>query len=147
MTDLLDDGEADGDGFAMEPVGALSPARVQWLLDNRKAIESYLKTIASYVLEIGGGYGQKVVESNTKRKWINNEDQIREALIGAGLEEEDFMVAADPKLLPFSKVEKMVGKDTFAELGLVEKPEGSPTLVPESDPRPAFTPHQDLLDD
>jgi hypothetical protein len=46
-------------------------------------------------------------------------------------------------------MEKALGKAKFAELlgGLVEKPQGKPTLVPESDKRPAIhTAKQDFND-
>ena len=56
-----------------------------------------------------------------------SEDELR---IGAQL-------ANDRKLIGITAMETLMGKQTFAEVldGLVVKPEGKPTLVPESDPR------------
>lgn len=43
-------------------------------------------------------------------------------------------------LLPITEMEKLMGKQTFAEVlgNCVHKPAGKPTLVPESDKRPAM---------
>ena len=44
----------------------------------------------------------------------------------------------EPKLLGITAMEKLLGKKKFADIlnGLVEKPQGKPALVPESDKRP-----------
>ena len=44
----------------------------------------------------------------------------------------------EPKLLGITAMEKLLGKKKFAEIlkGLVEKPQGKPVLVLESDKRP-----------
>ena len=44
-------------------------------------------------------------------------------------------------------MEKLLGKKTMGELlgDLIEKPQGAPTLVPESDKRPAWSPEEETL--
>ena len=44
------------------------------------------------------------------------------------------------KLLGVTAMQKLLGKARFEEVlaGLIEKPQGKPTLVPESDKRPAM---------
>lgn len=46
----------------------------------------------------------------------------------------------EKKLLGITAMQKLLGKTRFDELlaGYIEKPQGKPTLVPESDKRPAM---------
>lgn len=77
--------------------------------------------------------GWKLVEGRSNRKYID-EGQAAMALIGAGYQD----IYKPKELLGITAMEKLVGKKKFAELlaGQVEKPEGKPVLVPESDKRP-----------
>lgn len=53
------------------------------------------------------------------------------------------------QLKTITELEKVCGKKRFAELmdGCIVKPEGKPTLVAESDKRPAIDPTADDFDD
>ena len=82
--------------------------------------------------------GWKVVESTSKRKYKSEE------IVAATLEKAGYDPALifEKKLLGITKMTQLVGKKEFKELledpGLVFKPEGAPTLAPESDKRPAI---------
>ncbi len=82
--------------------------------------------------------GWKVVESVAKRKY-KNEDIVAATLEKAGY---DPALLYEKKLLGITKMTQLVGKKEFKDLlettGLVIKPEGAPTLAPESDRRPAI---------
>lgn len=80
--------------------------------------------------------GLKVVEGRSLRKWLN-ESEVAETLVNAGYTADKFTTS---KLNGIGKVEKLVGKKDFNKLlgEHVVKPEGKPTLVPESDKRPAL---------
>ena len=51
----------------------------------------------------------------------------------------------EKKLLGITAMTSLLGKTKFAELlgGLIEKPQGKPTLVPETDKRPALNTAKD----
>jgi len=56
----------------------------------------------------------------------------------------------EPKLLGITAMEKLLGKKKFAEIlkGLVEKPQGKPVLVLETDKRPEMnTAEQDFREE
>ena len=82
--------------------------------------------------------GWKIVESTSKRKYKSEE------IVAATLEKAGYDPALifEKKLLGITKMTQLVGKKKFKELledpGLVFKPEGAPTLAPESDKRPAI---------
>lgn len=82
--------------------------------------------------------GWKVVEGRSIRKYVGSEEEIVRQCEGAGY---DQALLYERKLLTITNMEKLMGKKQFAEvLGpYVEKPEGKPTLAPESDKRPAIT--------
>lgn len=75
----------------------------------------------------------KVVPGRSVRK-ITDEEAMCDRLRLNGFKEADFL---ETKLLGIGKLEKLVGKKAFTAdySDLVEKPEGKPTLVPDSDPR------------
>jgi hypothetical protein len=77
--------------------------------------------------------GWKLVEGRSNRKYSN------EAAVIQTVEEAGF----DPyekKLLGVTAMQKLLGKSRFDELltAYIEKPQGKPTLAPESDKRPAM---------
>lgn len=77
--------------------------------------------------------GWKLVEGRSNRRYVSEE------AVAAKVEEAGF----DPyekKLLGITAMTKQLGKKKFDELlkGLIEKPQGKPVLVPESDKRPAL---------
>lgn len=81
--------------------------------------------------------GFKVVEGRSNRKY-SNEELVATTLTGAGFKEENIFIK---KLLAITAMEKEVGKKKFTDLvgHLLIKPQGKPTLAPESDKRPEFT--------
>ena len=82
--------------------------------------------------------GWKVVEGRSNRKYSGTEEEIVRQAEGAGF---DPALLYEKKLLAITNMEKLMGKKTFAEVlgAYVEKPQGKPTLAPESDKRPALT--------
>ena len=65
---------------------------------------------------------------------INNLEEASEICKEAGFD------PYEKKLLGITAMQKLLGKARFEELlaGFIEKPQGKPTLVPESDKRPAI---------
>jgi hypothetical protein len=80
--------------------------------------------------------GYKLVEGKSNRKWVD-EEKIKEKLIDEGYKSDKIL---NTKLKGIGDIEKLVGKKEFpALLGeWVDKPQGKPTLVVESDKRPEF---------
>jgi len=77
--------------------------------------------------------GWKLVEGRSNRRYVSEE------AVAAKVEDAGF----DPyerKLLGITAMTKQLGKKRFEELlsDLVEKPQGKPVLVPESDKRPTM---------
>ena len=79
--------------------------------------------------------GFKVVEGRANRRYVN-EGAIARRLKKAGVATAD--IYKPKELLGITATEKLVGAKKLAERGggLIEKPAGSPTLVPMSDKRP-----------
>lgn len=75
--------------------------------------------------------GWKIVEGRSNRKFTD-EDAVATTVKEAGFE------PYEPKLLGLTAMSTLLGKKKFEELlgGLIFKPPGKPTLVPESDKRP-----------
>lgn len=78
--------------------------------------------------------GYKLVAARSTRKYAD-EKAVAEAVINAGYD------PYERRLLTITDMQKMLGKDKFSEVldGLIIRPQGKPTLVPESDSRPALT--------
>ena len=81
--------------------------------------------------------GYKVVEGRSNRVFSIDDTLIAGQLIAKGYNEDSFYPR---KLIGIGALEKYLGKKDFnALLGeFVIKPTGKPTLVPESDKRPAL---------
>ena len=77
--------------------------------------------------------GYKVVEGRSNRRYIS-EEAVADAVSQAGYE------PYAKKVLGLTEMQKLLGKKKFEELlgGLIEKPQGKPVLVPDSDKRPAL---------
>ena len=87
--------------------------------------------------------GFKIVEGRSNRKYTD-EKAVADTVKKAGFD------PYEPKLLGITAMEKLLGKKKFAEIlkGLVEKPQGKPALVPESDKRPPMnTAQEDFKED
>ena len=78
--------------------------------------------------------GWKVVEGKSNRKYTD-EDAVAKAVIAGGYD------PYEKKLLGITAMTTLLGKKQFNDIlgGLVTKPQGKPTLVPDSDKRPAMT--------
>ena len=78
--------------------------------------------------------GWKLVEGRAVRKYVND-DAVAVAVLEAGYD------PYEKKLLGLTEMQKRLGKAKFEELlgSLIHRPQGKPTLVPESDKRPAIT--------
>ena len=75
----------------------------------------------------------KLVEGRSVRKYVNDM-AVADKVQSAGFD------PYEHKVLGITAMTKMLGKTKFEELlsGLIEKPQGKPTLVPMSDKRPAM---------
>ena len=75
----------------------------------------------------------KLVEGRSNRKYVNDK-AVADKVESAGYD------PYEKKVIGITAMTKMLGKTKFEELlsGLIEKPQGKPTLVPVSDKRPAM---------
>ncbi len=89
--------------------------------------------------------GFKLVRGKSDRRYIKDSDyEISQTLIKKGHTPEDIFVT---KLKGIGEMERLLGPDGFKKLlgKFVEKPEGAPTLVPETDKRPAINGKDGIL--
>lgn len=120
----------------------LSDAEIGELLERGKALAQWYKDLETYASEalLQGKPipGWKMVAGRSVRAW-SDQDAAFEAAKAAGYDE---ALLYERTPLSLSAVEKLMGKTAFAETlgGYVIKPPGKPTLAPESDKRPAYTP-------
>lgn len=123
-----------GDFDVLPPVESMSNEQINLVLTHKGLIEKWLKAIESEIfsrLEHGGHFdGWKMVEGRSLRKWNDQAEEKLVKILGDN--------AYDKKLIGITAAEKMLGKKQFSELDITFKPEGKPTLVPESDKRPSL---------
>lgn len=115
----------------------LEDDEIECILSKVDALTSWANDVKEFALRqvISGKEwkGWKVVEGRSNRKYID-ETAAADAVSKAG---------DDPyehKILGITAMTKMLGKTNFDKLlgGLIEKPQGKPTLVPMSDKRPVM---------
>jgi len=121
--------------FKLPPL--LTDTEIEVILGQLDDMISWASDIKEYALQqaISGKNwdGFKLVEGRSNRKYISD-SAVAAAVEGAGYD------PYEKKVLGITAMQKMLGKTRFEELlsGLIEKPQGKPTLVPESDKRPAM---------
>lgn len=120
----------------------LSPAllddeEIADILGKVDALTAWASDVKEYALQqaISGKEwtGWKLVEGRSNRKYTS-EAAVATTVEGAGFD------PYERKVLGVTAMQKMLGKTRFEELlaPYIEKPQGKPTLVPESDKRPAM---------
>jgi len=104
------------------------------------SIQDWLKSVSGYMLNQaleGRSFpGMKVVAGRSMRRWVD-EDKVIQALRSKRFALKDI---TNTKVKGIGDIEKLVGKANFEDVvgPYVIKPEGKPTLVPDSDKRPAM---------
>jgi hypothetical protein len=131
--------------FKLPPL--LADEEVEEILTRVDDLVAWASDIKDYALQqaISGKewHGYKLVEGRSNRKYTND------ALVAAAVER----IGIDPyerKLLGVTAMQKLLGKSRFDEIlaAYIEKPQGKPTLVPESDKRPAMnTAQNDFMEE
>ena len=123
-------------------VPVLAPHEIAEVLEMEPLIALWLKRVKTHALDtlLNGEEipGYKVVEGKLgNRKWTD-ELKVAETLRTAGIGDEDF---TETKLLSPAAMDKALGKKKVAELldGLIDRSPGAPTVVPETDKRPAYS--------
>lgn len=127
----------------------LNEEEVGQALQKLNAVEIWIKAIKDYatnqLLQGSSIPGWKLVEGRSLRKYVD-ELKVASALNSAGYED---ALIYEKKLLGITAMEKAIGKKNFSSIlaDLVIKPQGAPTLAPESDKRPAIENVQELFKD
>lgn len=127
-------------------VPVLAPHEVAEILALEPLVGLLLKRVKDQALAtlLDGGEipGFKVVAGRGKRAWADDLAAAK-ALEAAGYSREDI---TSTSLLSVSQMEKALGKKKVAELvgGHIMSQTGAPTVVPESDKRPAYNPADDF---
>lgn len=111
------------------------------ILPQIATIKTWLTGIEEYALQQaldGTNYpGYKIVAGRSIRK-ITDPEAVMKLLEDNGFARDTFVKPTE--LRTITDLEKLIGKKRFGELcnDYIEKPQGKPTLAPESDKRPAF---------
>jgi hypothetical protein len=121
---------------ALTPVNRMTDAEIAEVLRAKALISSWLEAVEDRVVERlteGEGFpGYKLVAGKANRRWSD------ETQAGVALFEMIGDAAYTQKLLSPTQAEKVLGRVRAQEIAsLVFKPQGAPTLVVESDPRPS----------
>ncbi|EJZ88303.1 hypothetical protein HMPREF9241_00164 [Schaalia turicensis ACS-279-V-Col4] len=121
------------------PPAELTDAEIADVLARIPQLKTWAADVEAYALSLAVNQGKtwdgfKLVAGRSVRKYTD-ETAVSEAAEAAGYHD-----IYDKRLITLTAMEKLMGKKTFNEVlgGLVVKPVGKPTLVPESDKRPAL---------
>ena len=123
--------------YEFQAPALLDDEEIADILGKVDALTAWASDVKEYALQqaISGKEwtGWKLVEGRSNRKYTS------EAAVAAAVESAGF----DPyerKVLGVTAMQKLLGKTRFEELlaPYIEKPQGKPALVPESDKRPAM---------
>lgn len=105
---------------------------IEWI----NSIEEYAQAEAYNGNKVWPGF--KVVEGISRRKWVD-EEKVIDTLYSRFPELSDDQIF-DTKLVSISQIEKLLGKKVVQEKlnDVIIKPQGKPTLVPDTDKRPSI---------
>lgn len=121
--------------FQLPPL--LTDEDVEEILGRIDELVSWANDIKEYALQaaVGGKewHGWKLVEGRSNRRYTD-ENVVATTVTAAGFD------PYEHKVLGVTAMTSLLGKKRFEEVlsGYIEKPQGKPTLVPESDKRPAM---------
>ena len=121
--------------FKLPPL--LEDTEIEVILSRADQLVSWVNDIKEYALQqaISGKEwtGFKLVEGRSNRRYTD-EAAVTQTVTDAGFD------PYERKLLGITAMQKLLGKSRFDELlsAYIEKPQGKPTLVPESDKRPVM---------
>ena len=123
--------------FRLPPL--LTDAEIEEILAVLPDLTKWANEIQAYALDAAVSHGKewqgfKVVEGRSARKY-RDEDAVAEAAKEAGYKD-----IYRQSLIPMTEMQKLMGKTKFEEVlgSLIYKPPGKPTLVPDTDKRPAM---------
>lgn len=131
-----------------EPV-YLSDEALKEILDKASDIKKWIESVEAYALKqaLDGKevLGYKLVEGRSNRI-ITDKDKAADILHDNGFDDE---IYKPKELLAMGALEKLIGKSLFAELlaEVIDKPQGKPVLVAESDKRPALNSLEQAIKD
>ena len=121
------------------PPAELSDSEIAEVLARLPLLKSWASDVEAYALAQAVNQGKhwdgfKLVAGRSIRKYTD-ETAVAEAAEAAG-----YADIYDKRLITLTAMEKLMGKKTFNEVlgDLVVKPVGKPTLVPDTDKRPAL---------
>lgn len=123
--------------YDFEMPANLEDEEIEVILSKADEMVSWVNDIKEYALKqaISGKEWNdwKLVEGRSVRKYVDDK-AVAEMVENAGFD------PYEKKVIGITAMTKMLGKSKFEELlsGLIEKPQGKPTLVPMSDKRPAM---------
>ena len=124
--------------YEFEPPHLLDPTDIAHILIKVDELVAWAGDIKAFALSQalqGERYaGFKLVSGRSNRKYTD-EEAVAEAVTAEGLD------PYEHKILGITAMEKLLGKKKFNEIlsDFIEKPQGKPTLVPESDKREALS--------
>ena len=123
--------------YDFEMPANLKDEEIEVILSKADELISWAGDIKEYALQqaVSGKEWKewKLVEGRSNRRYVNDK-AVADKVQSAGYD------PYEHKILGITAMTKMLGKTKFEELlsGLIEKPQGKPTLVPMSDKRPAM---------
>ena len=123
--------------FKMPPL--LTDAEIEEVLTVLPDLTKWANEITAYATEAAIHHGKewngfKVVEGRSNRKYRD------EQLVAEAAKEYGYTDIYRQSLIPMTEMQKLMGKSVFEEIlgDLIYKPPGKPTLVPNTDKRPAM---------
>lgn len=125
--------------YEFKPPAELTDAEIADVLARLPLLTKWAAGVEAYAASLAINQGKqwpgfKVVAGRSVRKYTD-ETAVAEAVQAAG-----FTDIYDKKLITLTAMEKLMGRREFTQVlgDLIHKPVGKPTLVPDSDKRPAL---------